>query len=174
MDRPENGTDKRDILLAEAMRRAENPDTARREEERIRLVVFSVGRALYGFDGRRVSEILRYESPMVVPGAADIILGIINVRGNIDSVLDLHGILDTPETGATSRSRIILIHGDEVRSGVRVDSVEDVTDIPADAVRPLPDNIGGTVREIASGLATINGKTVTLLDAAALLKRASA
>ena len=83
---------------------ADQNNVIRVEEEKIKLVIFSLRGDYYAFYGKQVKEILRFREITYVPGCPDYIMGIINVRGDIESVLNLHLMMGIPETEQTRTS----------------------------------------------------------------------
>src|SRR5512135_1753784 len=100
------------------------------DERKVKVVIFSLSNGLYSFYGDNVKEILPYGNIFYVPGAPENILGVINVRGDIESVINIHRILGQPEPQKTGKSRIVIAEAEGIRSGILLDSIEDVLDIP--------------------------------------------
>lgn len=80
----------RQSLWEEVNRRREAVPAVLVEEEKIKLVIFSLGQDRYAFPGKDVKEILRCEKITYVPGSPPVIHGIINNRGDIESVIKLN------------------------------------------------------------------------------------
>jgi len=100
-----------------------------------------------------------------VPGCPDSIIGIINVRGDIESVINLHKMLGIPESRMNRKTRIMIAAEKEIRSGILADSVEDVLSVPVSSVSQPISTLDKSVKEFAVGGETLyNGKYVTLLD----------
>ncbi len=158
-------TDPHDDILAEIKSRKAARQSRSAPEEKIELVIFTLNDDYYAFRGTDVSEILPYEPPTFVPGCPDVILGIINVRGDIESVADIRKILGVQERPATKETRIIMAGGTAVRSGVLADSVEDVIEVPAGAVQPPVFTLDRRIREYALGGETLyKDRYVTIMD----------
>jgi purine-binding chemotaxis protein CheW len=94
----------------------------------------------------------------------DYLLGVINVRGEIESVLDLRTVLSLPANVVTKRSRIAIGQVDEVRSGVLVDSVEDVLEVPEDSIHKPESVIDAVQVEYIAGEGMYNDHDLLLLD----------
>lgn len=167
-----DGMDRSDRILSEARRRKAENRIAGREAEPLDLVIFSLHDNLYAFGGRDVKELLPYETVTFVPGCPNAIEGIINVRGNIESVLNLHRILGMAPSEPTRSTRIVMAARDGIRSGIRVDAVVDVvTSAAGPPDRPLS-TLDPTVREFAVGGETLyEGRYVTLLDVGKIFSR---
>lgn len=82
--------EKSDRILAEVKRRKSQEKIVDVDEEKVKLVIFSLLSDYYAFHGSDVKEILPLGKITYVPGSPDFILGIINVRGDIESILNIH------------------------------------------------------------------------------------
>ena len=104
------------------------------EEKTVQLVVILLAENYYAFYGEHIKEIVPVSDITYVPGMPAYILGVMNVRGEIESVLDVKNLLGLPATPFARQSRILIGEVNEVRSGLLVDSVEDVLEIPEDQI----------------------------------------
>lgn len=108
------------------------------EEKTIQFVVILLDEKYYAFYGEFIKEIVTAGDISYVPGMPDYILGVISVRGEIESVLDLRRVLGLPVGSIMKQSRIMIGEVNEIRSGVLVDSVEDVLEMPEEQIsRPV-------------------------------------
>jgi len=163
-----------ECILAEARRRREEARIVEVEEEKIKLVIFSLSGDFYAFPGKEIREILRFEKITYVPGSPQIILGIINVRGDIESVLNIHRLLSLPDSQANANSRIVIAANDGVRSGILVDSVEDVTDVPVSSIQPPIATFDKSIKEFVVGVTDYRSRNVTLLGVGNILGKLTA
>lgn len=162
---------KSDVILEELKKRRERGKTVEFEEEVVKLMVFSIRGDYYAFYGDDVKEILPLVNIYYVPGTPDYILGVINVRGDIESVVDINKFLAVPESKTTQYSRIAIAAKNNTRSGILVDSVEDVLDIPASSINPPISTLNESSREIVLGETTYRNRNVTLLDLGAIFRK---
>src|SRR5690606_40070622 len=96
------------------------------EDPMLQWVTFRLAGETYGINVMQVQEVLRHTEIAPVPGAPSHVLGIINLRGNVVTVIDTRqrfGLMPAPETHQT---RIVLIEADRQVIGILVDSVEEV------------------------------------------------
>ncbi|WP_294948698.1 chemotaxis protein CheW [Sulfurivirga sp.] len=138
------------------------------EEESIgpmqRCVLFNLDRETYGIDVSSIREVLRVGRIRTVPGADEKILGVINVRGVIVTVVDMRRMIDVPVSEITDRSRIIIVELDEERPvGLLVDNVMEVRDIPEKRIEPLGSSQEDNSRYI-QGIAHYMEKVIILVD----------
>jgi len=128
-------------------------------------LVFRVGASRYGCDLRVVQEIIPFRAATRLPGAPPYVLGLINVRGTIVTVMDLGNRLD-PSRAPAREGAILLARHRERLVGVVVDQVADVRTLDADAQRAT--DAGGA---IVNGVATLDDGAVVVLDLEALVKQ---
>ncbi len=142
------------------------------DEEKVKMVIFSLSDNFYAFYVSEVQEILPLvKEPADVPGMPDFIIGIINVRGNIESVIDIHRFMGLGQASNTPDTRIIIAAKEGIRSGIRVDYVADVIDIPVSSVDPPIPNIDESVKEFVIGRMTYDNQNVNILDVGNIFKR---
>lgn len=85
-----------------------------------------------------VREIIRPEPPTPVPGAPGEVLGIINLRGNIVTVLDGCARLGLTATGNTPNQRLVIFHNEFEAIGMCIDSLQDVLELDMRELMPPP------------------------------------
>ncbi len=132
--------------------------------ERQKLVIFTLMNGYYSFFGDDVKEILPFTPITYVPGTPDYIPGIINVRGDIEAVLDIHSFMGFPSIDINSNNRIIIAEKQGIRSGILMDSVNDVIDIPISSIHPTLSTIDEKIRDFVIGETTYNDQIVIMLD----------
>ena len=142
---------KSDRMLAEIKKRMDEAETINVEEEKALVVIFRLHGDCYAFWGDDIKEILLPEEIVYVPGCPEFIDGIINVRGDIESVLNLHKLMGLEESSLTGATRIIIAEKDGIRSGIRVDSVEDVIEVPTETIKPPIPTLDKAIREFSLG-----------------------
>jgi purine-binding chemotaxis protein CheW len=126
------------------------------------LVVFSLHGEQYGLPVTAVREIVRYAPPRATAAASGIVVGMINLRGQVLPIVDLSSRLGrTLEVGGGTRILVIDLGRGSV--GLIVDSVDGVMRIPAEQVGPLPVTVGedGLGEEVAA----VDERLIMLLDA---------
>ena len=154
---------KSDLILDELKKRQRTRGVVKVEEDQVKVVIVVCGSHLYAFYGSDIREILSTCPVSWVPGLPDYLPGLINVRGDIESVIDLHHILG--ENGQADHHGVILMAVRfDFRSGIMVDVVEDVVDIPVSKIHPPLGTLNGRVRDLVIGAIDHKGATVSLLD----------
>ena len=100
--------------------------TAVADDEVLQWVTYRLGDETYGINVMQVQEVLRYTEIAPVPGAPDYVLGIINLRGNVVTVIDTRSRFGLAPGTTTDNTRIVIIEADEHVVGILVDSVAEV------------------------------------------------
>lgn len=107
----------------------------------IQLVTFRLKDETYGINVMQVQEVLRVTEIAPVPGAPPYVLGIINLRGNVVTVIDTRTRFGLPTTEVDDASRIVIIESDEQVVGILVDSVAEVVELNHTEIDSAP-NVG--------------------------------
>ncbi len=163
MDEPA-GSNKSDRILEELrMRQAQKADVDV-EEKKMKVVIFFLRGDLFALPGENIKEILPLATIYPVPGTPVYIPGVINNRGEIDSVVTINGFLGLPESERSPSCRIAVAEREGVRSGILVDSVADVTDIPVTTVKPPLNTLAKSRKEFVAGEFLHQNKNIILLD----------
>ena len=100
---------------------------------------FLIGELRYAFPIKSVREIIGIRSIIPVPEFPEYAKGIINIRGDVIPVIDMHLRFHQPETVHTAHTCIIIINYDDASSiGFIVDNVSDVAALPPEKISPSP------------------------------------
>lgn len=130
----------------------------------IRCVMFNLDSEVYGINVKKVREVLRVGSIRKVEGAAHNVLGVINVRGVIVTVVDTRATYGLVSKPADELSRIIIVELDTDNIvGMMVDCVMEVKDIPEKKFEPMSATKEGASRYL-QGIAHYNGDVIILID----------
>ncbi len=109
-----------------------------KNQQVLRWVTFRLADEIYGINVMQVQEVLRMTDVAPVPGAPHYVMGIINLRGNVVTVLDTCKLLDLASSDITDSSRIMIIESSKVTVGLLVDSVAEVVNISSADIDPPP------------------------------------
>lgn len=104
----------------------------------IQLVTFRLKDETYGINVMQVQEVLRVSEIAPVPGAPGYVLGIINLRGNVVTVIDTRTRFGLPMTQLDDSSRIVIIESDQQVVGILVDSVAEVVELRQSEIDTAP------------------------------------
>src|SRR5690625_6195396 len=104
-----------------------------------KLIIFRIEDEEYVLSIESVGSIEKVESITRVPGTADFVKGVINLRGIITPVIDLKQKFHQMDTEITEQSRIIIVHIDDMTVGLIVDEANNVIDINSNLIEDTPD-----------------------------------
>jgi purine-binding chemotaxis protein CheW len=125
------------------------------------VVVFTAGSEEYGLGIGQVQEIIRLLPITRVPCSPEHVEGVINLRGNVVPVIDLHRRLALGQRANSWRSRIIIVRTQDMIAGFIVDSVNEVLDLPAGHIEPPLD---GKEEAHLKGIGKSSGRVILLLN----------
>lgn len=145
-------------------RRESNKDIINVDEPTVKLVIFALGEQCFAFHGERIREILAQTDVFFVPGCPSSLEGVINVRGDIESVIRPHELLHLSDNSVGSHSSILLGRGAGMSSGIRVDRVIDVVDVPQGSIQPAPATLPEHMRTLVLGVLHFQEQPVAVLD----------
>ncbi|MFT4725261.1 MAG: purine-binding chemotaxis protein CheW, partial [Colwellia sp.] len=95
-------------------------------DEVLQWVTFKLDSETYGINVMQVQEVLRYSEIAPVPGAPTYVLGIINLRGNVVTVIDTRQRFGLKPADISDNTRIVIIEAEKQVIGILVDSVAEV------------------------------------------------
>ncbi|MEE9356389.1 MAG: chemotaxis protein CheW [Methylococcaceae bacterium] len=134
------------------------------DEKPIQWVTFFLGNEKFGINVMQVQEVLRITEIAPVPGASSYVLGIINLRGNVVTVIDTRNRFGLSGSGGDDNSRIIIIEMDDHIVGMMVDSVAEVAEVMPSAVETAP-NTGNEERgKYILGVTNHSNELLILVD----------
>jgi purine-binding chemotaxis protein CheW len=125
---------------------------------------FYVGHMLLGIDIGVVQEINRHVGFTSVPHAPPYVRGVINLRGEVATVIDLRTILGLSAAESQRDSRNLIVHHRGESIGLVVDRISDILTIAEDEVTAPPTNVGGVDGRLMKGVCTLDSAIVVLLD----------
>lgn len=154
---------------------ADAPFGARRSDGPLsRWVGFGVAGQNYAVDIRRVQEVLVGAEIEPVPGTPPAVLGVINLRGRIVTVIDLRRCLGFPGEGGNQVCAVVIADTAEGQLGLRVDGIAEVCAVSEGAIRPVPPTLGRDADPLVHGMVKRGDAMLTLLNADLLPQRAAA
>ena len=142
---------------------------AQRISQSSQYVTFTLEDETYGINVMQVQEVLREVEVAPVPGAPYYVMGIINLRGNVVSVIDARTRFGLSERDSDNMTRIIVIEVHQQIIGILVDSVAEVVDIQHEEIETAP-NVGNTeTSKYIDGVVSRGENLLILLDLNKLL-----
>ena len=130
----------------------------------LQLVVFNIGKELYGVGIDAVHEIVKVPDITEVPDAPAFLEGVINLRGKIVPVVDLRKRMNLDGKERTKASRVLITENDGRLVGLLVDAVSEVLKVPPESVEAPPEMISSIGIEYITGVAKMGGGLIILLN----------
>ncbi len=156
-------------MVAEAPIALEPTEGAAATQERL-LVEFELDGECYGVDIGSIREIIRYQPVTVIPGAPDIVEGIINLRGRVTPIVDLRKRLGLNAAEVNDTTRIIVIDVEDAMVGVHVDAVTGVISLTGDQLQQLSTEVTTDRSNYLEGVADVEGRLIVLINLQAALE----
>jgi purine-binding chemotaxis protein CheW len=120
---------------------------------------------LFGVDVASVQEVLKQQDVTPVPLAAPEVAGLINLRGQIVTTLDLRNRLGLPDRPAGSDSVSVVVRAaDGAPVSLVVDRIGDVLQVDGASLEAPPDTVPADVRELLNGICKLDHRLMLLLD----------
>jgi chemotaxis signal transduction protein len=137
---------------------------ANRDDEDRQFVSFKVADEEFASDIMLVQEIIRLAKVTRVPHAPDFVEGVVNLRGNVLPVIDLRRRFGMEEKDYDDATRVVVVDIDRRKTGIIVDAVSEVLNLPKSAVEPAPAIVkAGVDEDFIEGVGKIEGGERMLL-----------
>jgi len=129
-----------------------------------RFATFSVGNLFFGIDVLNVQEVLRRQEMTRIPLAPDVIRGLINLRGQIVTAIDMRRRLELPALGENETSMNVVARTQDGPVSFLVDEIGDVLELDAACFEPPPENLRSPARELVRGIYKLKDRLMLVLD----------
>lgn len=126
----------------------------------------------FGVDVLQVQEIIRQVAITRVPLAPPMVSGLINMRGQIVTAIDLRRCLGLPERPSGQPPAGLILQAEEGLVGLIVDEVGTVFELPDDAFEPPPEILKGRLRALVSRVYALPNRLLLVMDTERLLTEA--
>jgi purine-binding chemotaxis protein CheW len=157
---------KKEILKARAKILAREPDMTTQLESYIDVLEFHLAYEKYGIESTYVREVCPLRELTPLPCTPPFVLGIVNMRGEIISVINLKRFFDLPETAITDMNKIIIVYSTEMSFGILADNVLGVYSISQNELQPSLPTLTGIRAEYLKG---VTSERLIVLDIARIL-----
>jgi purine-binding chemotaxis protein CheW len=118
----------------------------------------------FGVDVLKVQEIIRYQEMTCVPLAPRVVLGLINLRGQIVTAIDLRRRLELADRPADQLPVNVVVQTEDGAVSLLVDEIGDVLEVPETTFERPPETLRGTGRELISGAYKLKDRLLLILD----------
>jgi purine-binding chemotaxis protein CheW len=125
---------------------------------------FYVDGHYFGLDVLKVQEVIRFQEMTRVPLAPQEVRGLINLRGQIVTAIDLRRRLELTERPADQLPVNVVVHTDDGAVSLLVDEIGDVLEVREKLFERPPDTLQGPARELIHGAYKLEGRLLLILD----------
>ncbi|HWB10979.1 MAG TPA: chemotaxis protein CheW, partial [Pirellulales bacterium] len=117
-----------------------------------------------GVDVQQVQEVIRYHEMTRVPRAPHVVEGLINLRGQIVTAIDLRRRLELTDRPAEQLPMNVVVRTDDGVVSLLVDEIGDVLEVDEDSFERPPETLQGLARELIQGTYKLKDQLLLLLD----------
>ena len=158
--------ERKKILRARARALARKPEEKETGIERLEIVEFQLAAERYAIESSYIGEVYPLKDLTPLPCTPPFVLGIMNVRGNVLSVIDLRKFFDLPEKGLTDLNKVIIVHDERMEFGILADAILGSRLIP---VRDLQQSLPTLTDVRADYLKGVTEERLVVLDGGKIL-----
>jgi purine-binding chemotaxis protein CheW len=128
---------------------------------------------LFGVEVEKVQEVLRCQETTRVPLAPEVVGGLLNLRGQIVTAVDLRRRLELRERPAGEQPMNVVVRMDDSAVSLLVDEIGDVVEVDESLFENPPDTLSGVARETISGVYKLKDRLLLLLKMGKALELAT-
>jgi purine-binding chemotaxis protein CheW len=128
------------------------------------LTTFTVDGYLFGIDVATVQEVIRPQEMTRVPLAAEAVGGLINLRGQVVTAVDLRVRLGLPPRDAEKAAMNVVVRTPDGAVSLLVDTIGDVVETSNDVFEAPPETLTGPARRLVQGAYKLDGRLLLALD----------
>src|ERR1700735_2973363 len=125
---------------------------------------FYLDKLLFGVELKDVQEVIRSLEMTRVPLAPDVVSGLINLRGQIVTAVDLRRRLELEPVPPGARPMNVVVRSEDGSVSLLVDEIGDVVEVEEDTFEPPPETLRGPVREMILGVHKLDNRLMHVLD----------
>jgi purine-binding chemotaxis protein CheW len=135
------------------------------DEPSVTLVLVQIGQETFAFLGSMIREILANPKTYFIPGCPASLEGVMNLRGNIESVIRLDGLLQIAQMGADAQGGFVLLgETEQMRSGIRVEAVLDMIEVAESSLLTPPSHLPEPLARYVSRMLHYRQQPISVLD----------
>ncbi len=125
---------------------------------------FILQREFFGVPVQQVQEVIRFQEMTRVPLAPEVVSGLINLRGQIVTAIDLRRCLGMPARAAGQLPMNVVVRTGDGPVSLLVDDIGDVIEISEDAYEAAPQNMRAQQKEMVEGVYKLEGRLLLVLN----------
>jgi len=143
-------------------------------EDTVQLVFFTLLGSHYALHGSDVKEILYPRKITPIPGTPSYLLGLINVRGDVESVLDFNLFLNLSKEPDSPNKRILIAEKNGLKTGIMVGSIVDVVDIPKSGIGATIATLNDSIKDFVVGETKYKENSAVILELSKIFQKMDA
>lgn len=125
---------------------------------------FTVDGTLFGVDVREIQEVIRYQEMTRVPLANSVVSGLINLRGQIVTAIDMRTRLSMPPRAEGQKPMNVVLRTDDGAVSLLVDEIGDVIQVDETSFEEAPPTLDGSSRDLLKGVYKLEHQLMLVLD----------
>jgi purine-binding chemotaxis protein CheW len=133
-------------------------------EQAHQFCTFYLDQLMFGVELEKVQEVIRYLEVTEIPLALEVVSGLMNLRGQIVTGVDLRKRLDLPGRPAGALPMNVVIRSADGAVSLLVDEIGDVVEVTGDSFERPPETLQGKVRELILGVHKLEKQLMHVLD----------
>lgn len=157
-DTPE---EKRTVLRSRAKRLSQEIESKGRDEEYFEVLEFLLAHETYAIETPFIREVYPMTEITPLSCTPAFVFGLVNIRGQILTVIDMKKFFDLPERGITNLNKIIVVRKDAMELGILADEIIGIRNIPVNGLQPPLSTLTGIHAEYLKG---VTGERLIVLD----------
>lgn len=131
---------------------------------------FYLDKLFFGVEVEKVQEVIRYQAMTRVPRAPELIGGLINLRGQIVTAIDLRKRLDMEPRQEGRNPMNVVVRTEEGAVSLLVDEIGDVVEVTPGTFEAPPETLTGAARALTSGVYKLDGQLLHAVNLGAILQ----
>ena len=132
--------------------------------DRNQFATFFVNGLFFGVEVLKVQEVIRYQEMTRVPLAPAMVHGLINLRGQIVTAIDLRQRLELPPLAEGQLPMNVVVRSEDGAVSLLVDTIGDVVELQSDTYERPPETLSGTARDLIKGVYKLKDRLLLVLD----------
>jgi purine-binding chemotaxis protein CheW len=156
----------REILKKRASLLAQEAEGKAVGAQHLQILEFSLANETYGIESMYVREVYQLREYTPIPCTPPFILGVINIRGQVVSIVDLRIFFELPQAGLSNLNKVIVLHNDVMEFGILADAIMDTKSLPISDLQASLPTLTGIRQDYLKGVS--KDRTV-VLDAQKML-----
>ena len=153
--------EKRTILKSRAKRLAQELEQRGADTDYLEILEFLIAHETYAIETMFVREVYPMMELTPLPCTPAFVLGLINIRGQILTIIDMKKFFDLPEKGITNLNKVIVVRKDAMELGLLADEIIGIRNIPVNELQPPLSTMTGIHAEYLKG---VTGERLIVLD----------